>query len=186
MKPTLSEKEKMLAGELYSPMADELVKERLKARQLLHRLNVTDYLMNEKSSEILNELLPNASKDLMIEPPFYCDYGYNIHCGQRVFFNFNCVILDVMKVNIGSFVFFGPSVHIYTASHPLEAKLRRKRAIAKAVTIGDDCWIGGGAIICPGVTIGNRCVIAAGSLVNTDIPDDSLAGGIPAKVLKKL
>ncbi len=186
MKAIKSEKEKMLLGELYSPIADELIQERLKARRLLHRLNVSEYLMKEKSEEILSELLPNASKDIIIEAPFYCDYGYNIHCGQRVFFNFNCVILDVMKVNIGSFVFFGPSVHIYTASHPLEAQLRRKRAIAKAVTIGDDCWIGGGAIICPGVTIGNRCVIAAGSVVNTDIPDDSLAGGIPAKVLKKL
>jgi len=181
-----SEKEKMLAGELYSPIAAELIQERIKARKLLHRLNVSDYLNPVAYAEILTELLPNAAKDLIIEAPFYCDYGSNIHCGERVFFNFNCVVLDVMKVNIGSFVFFGPGVHIYTASHPMETKLRRKRAIAKPVSIGNDCWIGGGVIICPGVTIGDRCVIAAGSVVTKDIPHDSMAGGIPAKVIKDL
>jgi len=181
-----SEKDKMLNGELYSPISIELQHERLKAKKLLHRLNVTDYLVEGKYSEIIAELMPQASPDIQIESPFYCDYGYNIQCGQRVYFNVNCVILDVMKVTIGSFVFFGPSVHIYTASHPTEFKLRRKRAFAKPVSIGDDCWIGGGAIICPGVTIGNRCVIAAGSVVTKNIPDDSLAAGIPAKVIRKL
>lgn len=182
----ISEKEKMLSGDFYSPIGDELSQERWKAKKLLHRFNVTDFLMLDKSKKILHELIPNAPSDLLIEAPFHCDYGYNIFCGKRVFFNVNCVVLDSMKVTIGSFVFFGPSVHIYTASHPLEANLRRKRAIAKPVNIGDDCWIGGGVIICPGVTVGDRCVIAAGSVVTKNIPNDSLAAGIPAKVIKSL
>lgn len=181
-----SEKDKMLNGEMYSPISSDLLQERLNAKRLLHRLNVTDYLVEGKYTEIISELLPNISPDIQIEPPFHCDYGYNIHCGKRVYFNVNCVVLDVMKVTIGSFVFFGPSVHIYTASHPMDYKLRRKRAIAKPVSIGDDCWIGGGTIVCPGVSIGQRCIIAAGSVVTKSIPDDSLAAGIPAKVIRKL
>lgn len=181
-----SEKEKMLNGELYSPLSADLQRDRHRARTLLHRLNVTDYLSATQNPTLITELLPNASNDILIEPPFYCDYGYNIYCGKRVYFNVNCVVLDVMKVNIGSYVFFGPSVHIYTAEHPLDFKLRRKRALAKSVSIGDDCWIGGGVIICPGVHIGNRCVVAAGSVVTKDIPDDSMAAGSPAKVIRKL
>jgi len=181
-----SEKEKMLAGELYSPLSKELADERLHAKKLLHRLNVTEYLMNERSAAILKELIPNASPDLYIEPPFHCDYGYNIHCGKRVYFNVNCVVLDVMKVTIGSHVFVGPGAQIYTAMHPVDAATRRKNLQAKPVTIGNDCWIGGGVIICPGVTIGNGCVIGAGAVVTKDIPDNSMAVGNPARVIKKL
>ena len=180
------EKEKMLAGELYSPVSKELQENRLKAKQLLHRLNVTEYTMNANAAIILKELLPNAPKDIYVEPPFHCDYGYNIHCGKRVYFNVNCVVLDVMKVTIGSNVLFGPGVHIYTASHPLDSKTRQTRALAKPVTIGDDCWIGGGAIICPGVNIGRGSVIGAGSIVTKNVPENSLAIGNPAKVIRKL
>jgi len=181
-----TEKEKMLAGELYSPVSKELAEDRLRAKKLLHRLNVTEYIMDGKAASTLRELLPNAPKDLYIEPPFHCDYGYNIYCGGRVYFNVNCVLLDVVKITIGSNVFIGPGTHIYTASHPLDAKTRRKSALAKPVTIGDDCWIGGGVIICPGVTIGNGCVIGAGAVVTRDIPDNSQAQGNPARVVKKL
>lgn len=176
----------MLAGEYYLAADQTLVKERAECKKLLHRLNVTQYMMNDKGKAILSKLIPNAPASLYIEPPFHCDYGYNITCGQNVYFNVNCVVLDVMEVKLGNNVFCAPAVQIYTATHPLNAVLRRSKENAKPVTIGDDCWIGGGAIICPGVTIGNRCVIGAGAVVTKDIPDDSLAVGNPAKVIRKI
>lgn len=182
---TKTEKDKMLSGEYYAAFDKELFQERTKAKKLLHRLNVTEYLFNDNARSILKELIPNSAKSLYIEPPFHCDYGYNIHCGKNVYFNVNCVILDVVKVTIGSNVLFGPGVHIYTASHPLNSLERRKYEMAKPVNIGSDCWIGGGAIICPGVSIGNNCVIGAGSVVTKDIPANSLAVGNPAKVIRK-
>ena len=183
MKP---EKEKIMAGEPY-PLGDlDLKKDRRKAKNLLHRLNVTEYRMTRNARLILEELLPNVGTNLYIEPPFFCDYGYNILCGDNVFFNVNCVVLDENKVTIGSNVLLGPGVQLYTASHPLEAQMRRTHKISKPISIGDDCWIGGNAIICPGVTIGNGCVIGAGAVVTKDIPDYSMAVGNPAKVIKKL
>ncbi len=183
MKP---EKEKILDGEPY-PLGDlDLKKDRRKAKNLLHRLNVTEYRMTKNARLILEELLPNAGSNLYIEPPFFCDYGYNISCGDNVFFNVNCVVLDENKVTIGSNVLFGPGVQLYTASHPLEAQMRRTHKISKTISIGDDCWIGGNAVICPGVTIGNGCVIGAGSVVTKDIPDYSMAVGNPAKIIREL
>lgn len=183
MKP---EKETIMAGEPY-PLGDlDLKKDRRKAKNLLHRLNVTEYRMTRNARLILEELLPNAGTNLYIEPPFFCDYGYNILCGDNVFFNVNCVVLDENKVTIGSNVLLGPGVQLYTASHPLEAQMRRTHKISKPISIGDDCWIGGNAIICPGITIGNGCVIGAGAVVTKDIPDYSMAVGNPAKVIKKL
>ncbi len=183
MKP---EKEKIIDGEPYLLGDLELKKDRRKAKNLLHRLNVTEFRMTKNARLIIAELLPNAGNNLYIEPPFFCDYGYNIRCGDNVFFNVNCVVLDENKVTIGSNVLFGPGVQLYTASHPLEAQMRRTHKISKPISIGDDCWIGGNAIICPGVTIGNGCVIGAGSVVTKDIPDYSMAVGNPAKVIKKL
>jgi len=176
----------MLAGETYFANDKELTAERAKAKKLLHRLNVTEYLMNGNSRAILRELLPNSHKQIYIEPPFHCDYGYNIESGANVYFNVNCVVLDTMKVKIGSNVFFGPGAQVYTATHPLNAIERRTVEFSKPVTIGDDCWIGGNAVICPGVTIGNGCVIGSGAVVTKDIPDNSLAVGNPAKVIRKL
>lgn len=181
-----SEKEKMLLGEIYFANDKELIQERLKAKKLLHQLNVTEYLVSGKVRVILRELMPNAHKRLYIEPPFHCDYGYNIVSGENVYFNVNCVVLDSMKVTIGNNVFFGPGVHIYSATHPLVAIERRTVAFSKPVTIGDDCWIGGNAVICPGVSIGNGCVIGAGSVVTKNIPANSLAVGNPAKVIREL
>jgi len=182
----MTEKEKMLLGEIYFANDKQLVEERAKAKRLLHKLNVTEYLMNGKSRAILRELMPNSHKRLYIEPPFHCDYGYNIHSGENVYFNVNCVVLDTMKVTIGNNVFFAPGVHVYTATHPLNAVERRTVESSKPVSIGDDCWIGGNSVICPGVTIGNGCVIGAGSVVTKDIPENSLAVGNPAKVIRKL
>lgn len=181
-----SEKEKMHDGEIYYANDKILIAERTFAKKLLHKLNVTEYLMNGNARQILRQLLPNAHKKIYIEPPFHCDYGYNIYSGENVYFNVNCVILDNMKVEIGNDVFFGPGVQIYTATHPLDAIERRSVEFSKPVSIGNDCWIGGNAVICPGVKIGNGCVIGAGAVVTKDIPNNSLAVGNPAKVIRKL
>lgn len=119
-----------------------------------------------------------------MQPPFYCDYGSNIFLGTRCFFNFNCVVLDVCEVRIGDYVFFGPAVQIYTATHPMEAELRRTQEYANPIEIGSDVGVGGGAIICPGVRIGSRSVIGAGSVVTRNVPDDVFAAGIPCRVIR--
>ncbi len=181
-----TEKEKMIAGENYFSGDAELIKDRRKAKNLLHRLNVIEYRITKKAREIIQELIPNTGTNLYIEPPFFCDYGYNISCGDQVYFNVNCLVLDSAKVIIGSHVFFAPGVQIYTANHPIDATLRKTNENALPITIGNDCWIGGNAIILPGITIGNGCVIGAGSVVTKDIPDNSLAVGNPAKVIRKL
>ncbi|MEO6916894.1 MAG: sugar O-acetyltransferase [Chitinophagaceae bacterium] len=181
-----SEKEKMLAGEPYLAFTDELVDERNYAMQLLHQFNNTSPAESGGAASILHRLLPNAGKNLQILPRFHCDYGYNIYCGDNVYFNVNCVVLDVVKVTIGSYTLFGPGVQIYTATHPLDAMLRRTVESANPIVIGEDCWIGGGSIICPGITIGDRCVIGAGSVVTRNVPSDSLAVGNPARVIRVL
>jgi maltose O-acetyltransferase len=181
-----TEKEKMLSGENYFSNDKELALDRNNAKKLLHKLNVVEYLMNGNVRAILRELLPNAHKRIYIEPPFHCDYGYNIHLGEKVYFNVNCVVLDAAKVTIGSDVFIGPGVHIYTATHPTNVVERQKVEFAKPVSIGNDCWIGGNSVLCPGITIGNGVTIGAGSVVTKDIPENSLAVGNPARVIKKL
>ena len=135
---------------------------------------------------ILQELFGAGGDSVWMQPPFFCDYGSNILLGQRVFFNFNCVVLDVCQVKIGDYTMCGPAVQIYTATHPLEAELRRTQEFAKPIEIGADVWVGGGAIICPGVRIGERTVIGAGSVVTRDVPSDVLAAGNPCRVIRKL
>lgn len=185
---TDTEKAKMLRGDLYIASDETLTAERLRVRELLHRLNVTQPGGTPGSySEIVRELLPNATPPTWVQPPFYCDYGAHIHVGENVFFNFNCVVLDAARVTIGAHTQFGPNVQIYAATHPLDADLRRSgMESAKPVSIGTDCWIGGSVVICPGVTIGDRCVIGAGSVVAKDIPDDTVAAGSPARPLRTL
>jgi maltose O-acetyltransferase len=181
-----SERDKMLGGELYDPMDPELVTARVRARDLCQALNATRESDEEARRRILTELFGSGGGQVWMQPPFYCDYGSNIHLGQRVFFNFNCVVLDVCAVRVGDFTLFGPAVQIYTATHPLEAELRRTREFAKPITIGSDVWVGGAAVICPGVTIGSRSVIGAGSVVTRDIPDDVFAAGNPCRVIRSL
>jgi len=181
-----TEKEKMLAGELYDPLDAELVHARDRARDLCQDLNATRELDQEIRHGILRQLFGSGGDSVWMQPPFFCDYGSNIHLGQRVFFNFNCVILDVCEVKIGDFTLCGPSVQIYTATHPMNAELRRKQEFAKPIEIGSDVWVGGGAIICPGVKIGSKTVIGAGSVVTRDIPDAVFAAGNPCRVIRPI
>jgi maltose O-acetyltransferase len=190
-----TDREKMLAGDLYDPLDAELVASRDRARDLCQDLNATREGDRDERRRILRALLGTGGDDAWIQPPFFCDYGSNIHLGRGCFFNFNCIVLDVCEVRIGSFCLFGPAVQVYTPMHPTDFMQRRPdsndiakvaKEFGKPVTIGDDVWIGGGAIICPGVTIGSRTVIGAGSVVTRDIPDDVFAAGNPCHVIRQL
>lgn len=182
-----SHKEKMLAGEYYLASDKQLTEERIHVRHLLNRLNVMTYGDDPSYGQVVRAILPNCPPDIGVQPPFYCDYGYNITCGENCFFNFDCVILDVAPVKIGKNCMFAPKVQIYTATHPIDHKERGALLeYGKTVTIGDDVWIGGGSIVLPGVTIGDRVVVAAGSVVTKDVPPDCIVGGNPAKIIRQL
>jgi maltose O-acetyltransferase len=181
-----SEREKMLAGELYDPLDPELVLARTRARDLCQALNATRKADQEERRRILVELFGTGGDTVWMQPPFYCDYGSNIRLGERVFFNFNCVVLDVCPVTVGDFTLFGPGVQVYTATHPMNAELRRRQEFAKPVTIGSDVWVGGAAVICPVVTVGPRAVIGAGSVVTRDIPAGVFAAGNPCRVIRDI
>ena len=182
----MTEKEKMLSGEYYNALYPELSKERLEARLLFQRINATPEDKKDERDKLFYELFGKAGKGLWIEPPFYCDYGKNIFLGERVFMNYNCIILDVNTVTMGNDILIGPNVQIYTASHPMEASARIKGLeFGKAISIGNAVWIGGSAIICPGVTIGDGAVIGAGSVVTKDVPAYSFVAGNPAKLIRE-
>ncbi len=181
-----SERDKMLAGELYDPMDGALVAGRERARNLCQALNATREGQQDERRRILIELFGAGGGNVWMQPPFFCDYGSNISLGERVFFNFNCVVLDVCAVRIGDFTQFGPAVQIYTATHPMNADLRRKQEFARPVAIGSDVWVGGGAILCPGVRIGSKSVIGAGSVVTRDIPAGVFAAGNPCRVIREI
>ncbi len=182
-----TEKEKMLAGELYDAADPGLAAARRHARDLLVRLNSSRDAEAGLRQEVYAELFGSVGTSVAIEPPFYCDYGAHIHLGDRVFFNFNCVVLDPAEVRIGSDVLIGPAVQIYTATHPLDWRVRRQWVeAARPVTIGSDVWIGGGAIVCPGVRIGGKSVIGAGAVVTRDVPDGVFAAGNPCRVVRDI
>ena len=182
-----TEKHKMLNGELYRSSDPLLVEERKRARRLTKAFNDSFTDDTEKRSTILKELLGTAGSNLHIEPPFYCDYGYNLLVGDNFYANFNCVMLDCAQVIIGNNVFLGPSVQIYTATHPLMAEERDTGLeAAKPITVEDSVWIGGGAIINPGVTIGRGTTIGSGSVVTRDIPPNVFAAGNPCRVIRSL
>jgi maltose O-acetyltransferase len=182
-----SQKQKMIAGELYDPLDTELSADRVNTRLLLKQLNDSREDESELRSEVLGLLISSVGENVWIQPPFYCDYGYNIKLGNKVFFNFNCVVLDVAQVTIGDRTLIGPNVQIYTATHPMDHQQRASGfEFAKPISIGKDVWIGGSAIVCPGVTIGDRSVIGAGSVITKDIPADVLAAGNPCKVIRQL
>ncbi|MBD5401789.1 sugar O-acetyltransferase [bacterium] len=183
----MSEKEKMISGQEYQPFGEELTNERKKAKILCMQYN--SLLPNEevKKQEILKQLLGNAGTNSVIEPNFFCDYGYNIELDGFVYINHNSVFLDCAKIKIGENTFIGPNCGLYTAIHPLDAK-KRIQGIesAKPITIGKEVWLGGNVTILPGVTIGDRAVIGAGSVVVKDIPSDVVAVGNPCKVIKQI
>jgi len=181
-----SEKEKMLSGDFYNAGDEELIKERDYARNLTFEFNNTRPSEKERRQKILKQLII-AKGSLYIEAPFNCDYGYNIEVGENFYANFGCTILDVNKVKIGENVLLAPNVQIYTATHPTDPKERLTgKEYAVSIVIGDNVWIGGGTIICPGVTIGNNVTIGAGSVVTKDIPDNVIAGGNPCRIIKNI
>jgi len=182
----MSELEKMLNGELYSFADEELVAIQKKANTLMHEFNNSD-LDRDRLSQLLHLLIPNASESATILPPFRCDYGIRITIGDNTFVNRNCTFLDAGGITIGKNCKIGPDCHLFTPQHPINYLQRREPVeYPIGITIGDDCWLGGNVTIVPGVTIGDRCVIGAGSVVTKNIPNDCLAVGNPARVIKKL
>ncbi len=181
-----SEREKMLAGELYDPLDAELVAARERARDLCQSLNATRESQVEARRAILRDLFGRGGDTVWMQPPFFCDYGTNIELGERVFFNFNCIVLDVCPVRIGDYTLFGPGVQILTPMHPMDAELRRREEYGKPIEIGSDVWVGGAALILPGVRIGSRSVIGAGSVVTRDVPADVFAAGNPCRVIREI
>jgi len=184
--PMRTERQKMLDGEMYDPLDPELVAARVHARELCQALNATTEKQQDERRRILGALFASGGDTVWMQPPFFCDYGSNIELGERVFFNFNCVVLDVCRVRIGNYSLFGPAVQIYTPMHPMNAEQRRRQEFGKPVEIGSDVWVGGGAIMLPGVRIGSRAVIGAGSVVTRDIPENVFAAGNPCRVIREI
>ncbi|QIZ08189.1 sugar O-acetyltransferase [Priestia megaterium] len=182
-----TEKEKMLNGELYNAADTQLLRERMNARRLTRLFNDSLETDDKKRTELLNELFGSTGESLYIEPTFHCDYGYNIHVGENFYANFDCVFLDVCEIRIGDNCFIAPGVHIYTATHPLNERERISGGeYGIPVSIGNNVWIGGRAIINPGVKIGNNVVIASGAVVTKDVPENVVVGGNPAKIIKPI
>lgn len=179
-----TERDKMLAGELYDPLDAELVAARARARDLCFALNATRESQQAERRRIVEDLFGSGGDSVWMQPPFHCDYGANIHLGTRVFFNFNCVVLDVCEVRIGDFTLFGPGVQILTPLHPMDPALRRTQEFGKPVEIGSDVWVGGGASILAGVRIGSGAVIGAGSVITRDVPEGAFAAGNPGRVIR--
>ena len=164
----------------------EVMEQQKRARKLTQELNTVDRSDFEKIEKIVKELL-GKSEGAFINPPFYCDYGFNIEVGKNFYANYNCTILDVGKVTIGDNCMFAPNVAIYTAGHPIHPDSRNSMyEYGIPVSIGDNCWLGGNTIVCPGVKIGNNVVIGAGSVVTKDIPDWSIAAGNPCRVIRTI
>lgn len=182
-----TEKEKMLAGELYIAADPQLVQERLNARRLTRLYNQTLETEENRRTELLKELLGSTGKNIYIEPTFRCDYGYNIHVGENFYANFDCVFLDVCEIRIGDNCMIAPGVHIYTATHPVNPTERNAGPeYGIPVYIGHNVWIGGRVVINPGVKIGNNVVIASGAVIVKDVPDNVIVGGNPAKIIKSI
>ncbi|WP_203249086.1 maltose acetyltransferase domain-containing protein [Sporosarcina beigongshangi] len=182
-----TEKEKMLAGELYLAADSELIKGRENARRLTRVFNETLETELSERTTLLKELFGSVGENIYIEPTLRCDYGSNIHVGENFYANFDSVFLDVCEIRIGDNCMMAPGVHIYTATHPLDPTERNSGAeYGKPVTIGDNVWIGGRAVINPGVTIGHNVVIASGAVVVKDVPDNVVVGGNPARIIKEI
>ena len=184
----MTEKEKMLSGEIYSAIDPQLLEELTEVKEIIHDYNLLSPSEIQKGKEILRGLLGHiADNEFLTVQPFYCDYGKQISVGKRFFANFNFTVLDEARVTIGDDCFIGPNVSIYTACHSTDPVERNSRQEwAKPVTIGHNVWIGGSVTILPGVTIGDNVTIGAGSVVVGDIPSNTVAAGNPCKVIKNL
>lgn len=183
----MNEKQKMLSGQLYNPADRELTNARKACRIKLDELNSTCQTDHKARTRILKSLFGSTGKRLYIESSFKCDYGENIHVGENFYANFNCVILDAAKVIIGDNCMIAPQVGIYTATHPIEPSQRITGIeYAKPITIGDNCWIGGMAVINPGVTLGDNVVVASGAVVTKSFGNNLVIGGNPAKIIKHI
>jgi len=182
-----TEREKMLAGELYIANDPELVAMRSRARQLTRLYNLTMQADPAQREALLRDLLGALGQNVWIEPPFYCDYGAHLYLGDNVFFNFNCVALDCAAIRVGDNTQLGPNVQLYAAYHPLNAAERiTGPELAAPITIGRNVWVGGGAIICQNVTIGDNTTIGAGSVVTRSLPANVFAAGNPCRVIREL
>ena len=180
----MTEREKMLAGQLYNPFDEELLAMRLQARLITQKFNSSSADEIGKREELLKKLFGLTGEKILVEPSFQCDYGFNIYVGDNFFMNFNCVILDVAEVRIGKNCMISPQVGIYTATHPVNTKERNSGLeYAKPITIGDNCWIGGHATINPGVSLGNNVVVASGAVVTKSFGSNLVIGGNPARVI---
>jgi maltose O-acetyltransferase len=181
----MTERDKMIAGEVYNPFDAELINLRTEARKKTEAYNRTSIDEYELRKKILNELFGRAGNNIYIEPMFNCDYGFNIYVGENFYANYNCVILDVAEVIIGDNCLIAPQVGIYTATHPINPNERNSgKEYGKKIIIGNNCWIGGNAVINPGVTLGDNVVVASGAVVTKNFGDNVMVGGNPAKVIK--
>ncbi len=182
-----TQRERMLAGDLYTPNDPELNAARRRARHLLARFNGSQADAFAERHTLLEELFGSFGSGSLVNPTLKCDYGFNIFVGQNSFFNFDCILLDCNRIDIGDDVLFGPGVHVYTATHPLNAAERRSgQELAKPVKISSGVWLGGRAVVCPGVSIGENTVVGAGSVVVRDLPANVFAAGNPCQVIKTI
>lgn len=184
----MTEREKMIKGELYNSFDPELIEMRKEARLLTEKFNKSSIENLEERKEILKELLGSCGENIYIEPTFNCDYGKNIYLGENFYANYNCVFLDVCEIRIGKNCFVAPQVGLYTATHPIDPveRCEHGKEFGKPITIGDNCWIGGHATINPGVTLGNNVVVASGAVVTKSFGDNVIIGGNPAKVIREI
>lgn len=182
-----SEREKMMAGEPYIALDEELGAMNAKAQEFVYAFNSSHPFAVKEREDIIRKLFGGIGNNSLIKQPFFCDYGCNIYVGNNFFANYDCVILDCNEVRIGDDVMFAPKVQIYTAYHPIEPEIRRTLVeMAAPITIGDDVWVGGGAIICPSVEIGSGTTIGAGSVVTKSIPPNVVAAGNPCRVIREI
>ncbi|APU71049.1 galactoside O-acetyltransferase [Companilactobacillus crustorum] len=182
-----TEKEKMLAGDLYIAHDPELRKDFKRAKKLVRLYNHTTEDQKEERQRLAEKLLKKTGKGIHLEPPFYIDYGGNTEVGDNFYTNYECIILDIANVKIGNNVLFGPRVGLYTAGHPIDAIIRNEGyEYGKPIAIGDNVWIGGNVVVNPGVTIGSNVVIGSGSIITKDIPDNVIAVGNPCHVLRQI
>ena len=183
----MTEKVKMLNGDLYSPGDETLCKERMNCKKLCHEYNHLQPDDMYSRAQLIKNLLGSTKNSFYIEQPFYCDYGYNIEIGENFYSNHNLIILDCAKVKFGDNVFIGPNCGFYTAEHPIDCQTRSTGLeFAKPITVGNNVWFGGGVNVVSGVTIGNNVVIAAGAVITKDIPDNCVVAGVPAKKIKDI